>query len=390
MNRTRVNCLKGVVTFLNFICWLCGAFIVGFGEFQMMRSRFGSLITSFWPLYPANTLTITGTIVTCVCYLGIMGALKENRCMLITIDTFFEKDLMRSLETYKNSTSEGNLTIKEDFDVVQHIFRCCGVHGVADWEGNFICMCFTVPIFCQFSRNGYGYKSGSTSGNGSKLPQVFEIHHICGTAVFGFGVFMMLNSKVSALIPTLYSLNLSNTLLITGIIMTCVSFLGFLGALKENRCLLITFFILLLILMLVELTVACLLLVYETEIDSFLKKDLTDSLKMSRDSAKGGNSTMNTDDWDIIQTTFQCCGVNNASDWKDKAPMSCCSKSPCDIKHPVYWEAGCYDKLSEWFGENFLATGVGVIVLCIIEVLGMCFSMTLFCHISRSGLAYKL
>ncbi|KAK6313387.1 hypothetical protein J4Q44_G00167340 [Coregonus suidteri] len=213
---------------------------------------------------------------------------------------------------------------------------------------------------------------------------------ICGTAVFGFGVFMMLNSKVSALIPTLYSLNLSNTLLITGIIMTCVSFLGFLGALKENRCLLITFFILLLILMLVELTVACLLLVYETEIDSFLKKDLTDSLKMSRDSAKGGNSTMNTDDWDIIQTTFQCCGVNNASDWKDKAPMSCCSKSPCDIKHPVYWEAGCYNKLTEWFGKNFLATGVGVIVLCIIEVLGMCFSMTLFCHISRSGLAYKL
>ncbi|CDQ71007.1 unnamed protein product [Oncorhynchus mykiss] len=232
MNRPCVNCLKGFVTFLNFICWLCGAFIVGFGEFQMMHSRFGSLITSFWPIYPANTLIVTGTIVTCVCFLGIMGALMENRCMLITffillfilmlvelamacvflvyereIDNFFEKDMMRSLETYKNSTSEGNLTIKEDFDVVQHIFRCCGVHGVADWEGNvplscctknpcniipqpnwqegchmklrnwfarnflstgagvvslfilqFICMCFTIPIFCQFSRNGYGYK----------------------------------------------------------------------------------------------------------------------------------------------------------------------------------------------------------------------------------------
>lgn len=63
---------------------------------------------------------------------------------------------------------------------------------------------------------------------------------MCGTAVFGFGVFLMLNTKVSALIPTLSSLNLANTLFITGIIITCVSFLGFLGALKENRCLLIT------------------------------------------------------------------------------------------------------------------------------------------------------
>uniref|UniRef100_A0A8C8H4G0 Leukocyte surface antigen CD53 n=1 Tax=Oncorhynchus tshawytscha TaxID=74940 RepID=A0A8C8H4G0_ONCTS len=106
---------------------------------------------------------------------------------------------------------------------------------------------------------------------------------MCGTAVFGFGVFLMLNTKVSALIPTLSTLNLANTLFITGIIITCVSFLGFLGALKENRCLLITFFILLFILMLVELTVACLLLVYEKEIDRFLEKDLTESLMKSRE-----------------------------------------------------------------------------------------------------------
>ncbi|NP_001134048.1 Leukocyte surface antigen CD53 [Salmo salar] len=213
---------------------------------------------------------------------------------------------------------------------------------------------------------------------------------MCGTAVFGFGVFLMLNTKVSALIPTLSSLNLANTLFITGIIITCVSFLGFLGALKENRCLLITFFILLFILMLVELTVACLLLVFEREIDRFLKKDLTESLMKSRESAQGGNSTMNTDDWDIIQRTFQCCGINNTSDWKDKVPKSCCSESQCGPGQPVYWKAGCYSKLTVWFEENFLVTGVGVIVLCIIEVLGMCFSMTLFCHISRSGLGYKL
>ncbi|KAM3868293.1 leukocyte surface antigen CD53-like [Diretmus argenteus] len=232
MNRTCVSCLKSLVIFLNFLCWLCGAFVVAFGEFQMMHSRYASLITSFWPIYPANTLVVTGTIVTCVCYLGVLGGLKENRCMLISffillfilmlvelamgcvflvynreIDTFFEKDLTRSLEIYKHSGPDSNMTIINDFDAVQHLFSCCGVHSVADWEGNvpiscctedpcnsvpqpnwqegchkklrdwfarnylstgagvvtmfiiqFVCLCVTVPLFCHFSRRGLGYQ----------------------------------------------------------------------------------------------------------------------------------------------------------------------------------------------------------------------------------------
>lgn len=217
--------------FLNFLCWLCGAFVVGFGEYQVMRSKFGSLSTLILPSEVATALVISGTLVTCVCYLGVLGALQENRSMLITfftllfllmlvelalacvllvnnrdIDINFEKDLMRSLEVYKQSPPEGNLTIQEEFDAVQSFFKCCGVHGVTDWEGNvpvsccvedpcntipqpnwqegchmklrnwfaagflntgagvvsmfiiqFICMCFSVPLFCYFIQNGLGY-----------------------------------------------------------------------------------------------------------------------------------------------------------------------------------------------------------------------------------------
>ncbi|XP_046903955.1 leukocyte surface antigen CD53 [Hypomesus transpacificus] len=211
---------------------------------------------------------------------------------------------------------------------------------------------------------------------------------MCGTAVFGFGLYMMMNSKVSSLIPSLASLNLANILFIIGIIITCVSFLGFLGALKENRCLLIAFFILLFLLMLVELAAACFMLVYEGEIDTFLQDDLQKSLRKSMKYQKSGNSTNSADDWDIIQTTLKCCGINNSTDWMDKIPDSCCSPpvTPCN----TFWKEGCYTKLKVWFDENFLSVGICVIVLCVIEVLGMCFSMTLFCHISRSGLGYKL
>ncbi|XP_041854446.1 leukocyte surface antigen CD53-like [Melanotaenia boesemani] len=229
MNQSCASCLKGMVTFLHFLCWLCGAFVVALGEFQMMHSRFSSL-TSFWLIYPANTLVTTGTMVTCVCYLGVLGGMKENRCMLITfyillfilmlvemamacvffvqsreIGTYFEKDLMSSLEIYRDSPEHKD--IRDDFDAVQHLFKCCGVHGEADWKGDipisccikdpcniadqpnwkegclvklrywfahnylstasgvvtmfiiqFVCLSITIPLFCHFKRRGLGYQ----------------------------------------------------------------------------------------------------------------------------------------------------------------------------------------------------------------------------------------
>ncbi|XP_063051253.1 leukocyte surface antigen CD53-like [Engraulis encrasicolus] len=209
---------------------------------------------------------------------------------------------------------------------------------------------------------------------------------VCGAALFGFGIFMMTQNKVSSLLPSLPFMSVTSILFITGIIITCVSFLGFLGAYKENRCLLITFFILLFMVMLVELAGACILLVYEKDIDTRIEKDLHQSLA---EALASGNSSTTASDWNFIQRTFQCCGVANVTDWKNDIPKSCCQKDQCKESNK-YWTEGCYKKMKTWFEENLLNTGIGVIVVCSIEVLGMCFSMTLFCHISRSGLGYKM
>ncbi|CAL8248361.1 unnamed protein product [Merluccius merluccius] len=232
MDRMRVDCLKSLIGLLNFLCWVCAAFVVGFGEFQMMNSRFASLVTGFWPIYPANTLVVTGTIACCVCYVGVFGAMKENRCMLImfflllftlmlvelamgivflvyhmNIDSYLESDLMGSLEAVRHTPPETNQTLRKDFDDLQYLFKCCGVRSEADWEGNapasccsqdecdsppydtwsegclpklrnwfshnfrstgagvvalviiqLASMCFTVPLFCHFSRNRLGYQ----------------------------------------------------------------------------------------------------------------------------------------------------------------------------------------------------------------------------------------
>ena len=51
----------------------------------MFKSEYGLIINTFKPHYASNCLIVTGAIVCCVCYLGILGALRENRCMLISV-----------------------------------------------------------------------------------------------------------------------------------------------------------------------------------------------------------------------------------------------------------------------------------------------------------------
>lgn len=58
------------------------------------------------------------------------GALRITPRLPLQIHTYFEEDLTRSLEIYRESGSEINTTLKEDFDAVQHLVNWvlnCGV-----------------------------------------------------------------------------------------------------------------------------------------------------------------------------------------------------------------------------------------------------------------------
>ncbi|KAK1806896.1 hypothetical protein P4O66_005382 [Electrophorus voltai] len=207
------------------------------------------------------------------------------------------------------------------------------------------------------------------------------IFFICGITILGFGIYLNTTFKYNSLLPSLPAMSFPNIFFIIGIFITCLSFLGFLGALKENRCLLLSFFTLLFLLMLIKLILACLLLMYEKELDTIIMKELNKSLE------KAKNNT-GMDDWDTIQKALQCCGVSNSSNWNKNIPDSCC-KEPCKEEKSTYWEKGCYDMLKELIENNLLNIGIGIICVCSIEVLAMCFSLTLFCHIKNSGLGYK-
>lgn len=50
----------------------------------------------------------------------------------------------------------------------------------------------------------------------------------------------MTRYQLASLLPSLGYFTVGNLLLMSGIIITCIAFLGFIGALKENRCFLLT------------------------------------------------------------------------------------------------------------------------------------------------------
>ncbi|XP_061672560.1 leukocyte surface antigen CD53-like isoform X3 [Syngnathoides biaculeatus] len=196
-----------------------------------------------------------------------------------------------------------------------------------------------------------------------------------------------IHSKFASLITTFWPIYPANTLVVTGTLVTCVCYLGVLGAMKENRCLLISFFVLLFILMLVELAMACVFLVYSRELDTFFGKDLNKSLEIYRQSGTRENEIIK-DDFDAVQHLFRCCGVHGEADWMGKVPISCCVQDPCTSPIHTNWKEGCLIKLKNWFEGNYRSTGAGVVTLFIIQFACLCFNIPLFCHFSRNGLGY--
>lgn len=88
---------------------------------------------------------------------------------VVQIDTYFENDLMRSLEIYRQSSPESNKTIKEDFDAVQHLVNdlllCLSIWSelycylyseespilyyfckAKDWRGSYVWSCVSLCV----------------------------------------------------------------------------------------------------------------------------------------------------------------------------------------------------------------------------------------------------
>ncbi|XP_048869298.1 tetraspanin-9-like isoform X1 [Brienomyrus brachyistius] len=157
MARGCLCCLKYMMFLFNLIFWLCGCGLLGVGIWlSVSQGSFATFSPSFPSLSAANLVIAIGAIVMVTGFLGCLGAIKENKCLLLSffivlliillvelilLILFFvyteqvsdsaKKDLKDGLALYN---TENNVGLRNAWNIIQAEWKCCGVTGYADWH----------------------------------------------------------------------------------------------------------------------------------------------------------------------------------------------------------------------------------------------------------------
>ncbi|KAI3377412.1 hypothetical protein L3Q82_008599, partial [Scortum barcoo] len=200
-----------------------------------------------------------------------------------------------------------------------------------------------------------------------------------GCGILGVGVWLSVTQgNFATLSSSLPSLSAANLLIAVGTIIMVIGCLGCVGAVKESRPLLLTFFILLLLIFFLEILSIMLFFIYQDEIDHYAQRDLKKGLQLF---GTEGNVGL-TNAWMIVQTDFRCCGVTNHTDWFEvynasRVPDSCCLEysDNCGLNNPgTWWTAVTVlrKRVKDWLNENLVALWIFALCTALTQVNSSC------------------
>ncbi|XP_035032977.1 tetraspanin-1 [Hippoglossus stenolepis] len=175
-----------------------------------------------------------------------------------------------------------------------------------------------------------------------------------------------------------------------GIVLVLLGLLGCCGAHKESRCLLLTFFCIVLIIFIAEVAAGVVALAYASFAEGILRAWATPALQKDY-----GREPVVTTTWNSTMTELKCCGFTNYTDfvgsWFEKdnggsLPPNCCwtRSAPCSPGEAERSNVqGCFQQILETLKKHAnivggIAAGVGVL-----EIAAMVVSMYLYCHLDN-------
>jgi len=241
---------------------------------------------------------------------------------------------------------------------------------------------------------------------------------ILGVAVFGCGIwvlvdqpsFMNLFDQATQNVPeltenfdiTLYA-SAAYILLVVSVLVVIISFFGCCGAWKESKCMLGTYFTLILAMFIVMVVGA--VLGYSGDLKSIIEEPLKNALA-KYDDQPGDNEGMQAYKaaWNEVQAELKCCGVEEVSDWRanledhhftvGNKPEGCCkwnredqeitnvdecraSKEAWDVVNATYYFEGCYTKIERTITDNQdIVVGVAIAIV-VVMFLNMLFAFAM-------------
>ncbi|XP_077163166.1 tetraspanin-15-like isoform X1 [Paroedura picta] len=184
-------------------------------------------------------------------------------------------------------------------------------------------------------------------------------------------------------------------LLLLGITMFAVSFIGMVGSLRDNRTLLKTFFWVLLVIFITELLLLLVEIIFEKQMNAVFHASVQDGIRHYYDDLDFKNIL------DFVQQKFSCCGGDEFTDWNVNpyhacnssgplacgVPYTCCRKVPGEVINTLcgyrtlskerlelvdsIYVRGCIHAVGLWLKDNFEATFGMVCSLLLPQAIGL-------------------
>ncbi|KAK3858955.1 hypothetical protein Pcinc_034886 [Petrolisthes cinctipes] len=184
-------------------------------------------------------------------------------------------------------------------------------------------------------------------------------------------------------------------ILIAGLIIVIIGFLGCCGAAQENSCMLRTYGFIVAVLLIAEVTLGILLLVYPDKAENYIKKGMTDVFMKY-----GGEDEALNESIDQFQHDLECCGVSNYTDWNSysygtsgNVADSCCREVvencgfgqallPAAQAGNFIYTKGCFNAIKEDLQGETIGLCVVLFIMAIVQVM----AVTCACGLaSKSG-----
>ncbi|XP_069844772.1 tetraspanin-8 [Dipodomys merriami] len=217
---------------------------------------------------------------------------------------------------------------------------------------------------------------------------------ICGCLILGISIWLRVSKNTKEVFTPEDSSGdpfvAVNILIAVGAIIMILGFLGCCGAVKESRCMLLLFFISLLLILLLQIAAGILGAAFKSESVRMLNETLHRDVKLLSESGEDGKEFREA--VSSFQKELQCCGlINGAADWGNnfqQISSSCecpnTSTDTCTIYEGKYvYKQTCISLIKDAV-EKYIIIIIGVAFgLAVIEIIGLVFSMVLYCQIGN-------
>ncbi|XP_044271316.1 tetraspanin-8-like [Tribolium madens] len=179
---------------------------------------------------------------------------------------------------------------------------------------------------------------------------------VCGIALIAVGAIMLKNENKG--LDSVTDFSVGGFGIAVGVIIFGIAFLGCCGAIKENGCMLTTYAVIMIVLLILQIVLGAMAFVAIKNDDKTLDKKVKEVVKDTFDDYIKNPTEEKRKVIDTIQEDFECCGVDGSTYWtshlKD-VPASCYEDK--DKQQTKLFKDGCAKRFQEVITYNIKVIG---------------------------------